>query len=78
MAATTEYDWVKIEEVTLGLLSLTLHDGARAWKSLDWNVMDRLHARGWIADPRGPAKSVVLTEEGLQRAREFFDRHFKR
>jgi len=73
-----DYDWTKIEEVALALLSLTLHDGVRAWKGLDWDVMARLHARGWIADPHGPAKSVVFTEEGIRRAREFFDRHFKR
>jgi hypothetical protein len=47
-------------------------------KGLDWDVMDRLHARGWIDDPRGAAKSIVLTEEGIRKARELFDRHFKR
>jgi len=26
------YDWDKIEEVALALLSLTLHDGCRAWR----------------------------------------------
>ena len=25
--------------------------GARAWKSLDWEAMDRLHSRGFISDP---------------------------
>ena len=78
--ATSEdaYDWNKIEEVALALLPLTLHDGSRAWKGLDWDVMDRLHARGWISDPRGLAKSVVLTEVGVRQARELFEKHFRR
>jgi len=42
--------------------------GARAWKSHDWDVLDRLHAKGYISDPKGKAKSVVLSPEGLRRA----------
>jgi hypothetical protein len=78
MVTDDAYDWTKIEEVALALLSLTLHDGSRAWKGLDWELMDRLHARGWIADPRGRAKSVVFTEEGLRQAERLFERHFGR
>ena len=78
MATEDAYDWNKIEEVALALLSLTLHDGSRAWKGLDWGVMDRVHARGWISDPSGPAKSVVLTEVGVREARELFEKHFRR
>jgi len=32
--------------------------------------MNRLHEAGYIADPKGKAKSVVFTEEGLARAEE--------
>ena len=32
------------------------------------DAMDRLHDRGYISDPRGRAKSVLFTEEGLARA----------
>ena len=46
------------------MLSLGLHDGTRAWKSFEWNVMARLHEKGSISDPRGTAKSVVFTELG--------------
>ena len=28
--------------------------------------MNRLHEKGYISDPRGKAKSVVVTEEGLR------------
>jgi hypothetical protein len=41
----------------------------RAWKSFDWDVMDRLSAHGWIYDPKGKAKSVVFTPEGAAYAR---------
>ena len=63
-----ELDTDKIDDAVLALLYLGLHDGARAWKGFDWEAMDRLHEAGYITDPRGKAKSVVFTEEGLERA----------
>jgi len=36
------YDRDKIDEVSLALLYLTLHDSCRAWKGFDWEVLDRL------------------------------------
>ena len=71
-----EYDRDKIDEMALALLFLTLHDGHRVWKGLDWEVSKRLHEKGWIHDPVGKAKSLVLTEEGLARCRELFAKHF--
>ena len=53
-------------QAVLALLSLGLHEGARAWKSFDWDTMSRLHAKGYICDPRTQAKSVVFTEQGLE------------
>jgi len=50
----------------------------RAWKSHDWAIMDRLHAKGFISDPKSKAKSVVLTPEGLQRSRALFKQYFSR
>ncbi len=58
----------RIDDAVLALLRLGLHDGARAWKSFDWESMRRLHERGLISDPVGKAKSVVFTEEGLSRS----------
>lgn len=58
-------DLNKIDRAVLALLSLGLHDGYRAWKGFDWNALARLHAKGYISDPVGKAKSVVFTEEGL-------------
>ena len=59
----------RVDDAVLALLLLGLHDGRRAWKSFDWDALDRLHAKGLISDPVGKAKSVVFTDEGLKRAR---------
>ncbi len=77
-----EYHWGKVDEMVLALLSLTAFDenefGARAWKSHHWDTLDRLHAKGYISDPKSKAKSVVLSPEGLRQARELFEEHFGR
>ena len=73
-----DYKEDKIDEMVLALLYLTLHDGNRAWKGHDWDAMDRLHAKGYISNPASKAKSVVMTEEGLARSRELFEKHFGR
>jgi uncharacterized protein DUF6429 len=57
-------------------LWLGLHDGLRAWKTFDWDAMDRLHAKGLIHDPVGKAKSVVVTPEGLARSEHLFQELF--
>ena len=64
-----ELDESRIDDAVLALLGLGLHDGVRAWKGFDWQAMDRLYQAGMISDPRGRAKSVVFTEEGLERSR---------
>jgi hypothetical protein len=74
--STKETDRDKIVEAVLALLQLTLHDGDRAWKGFDFEVMDRLFEKGCILDPRGKSKAVVLTREGLERSRELFKRLF--
>ena len=58
----------RIDDCVLALLLLGRHDGPRVWKSFDWDAMDRLHKKGLISDPVGRAKSVVLTNEGLEKA----------
>ena len=68
----------KIDDTALALLYLTLHDGYRAWKGMDWRVLDRLHDKGLIDDPVGKVKSVVFTEEGLQRAKALFAEMFEK
>jgi hypothetical protein len=67
----------KIDDAALALLYLTLHDDNLAWKGFDWGVLGRLHDKGMIHDPIGKVKSVVFTEEGLQRAKALFEEMFK-
>jgi Domain of unknown function (DUF6429) len=71
-----QIDTDKIDETVLALLFLTLHDRVRAWKSFDWDAMNRLHEQGFISDPIGKAKSVVLTERGLAEAERLFNKLF--
>ena len=74
-----DYDREKVDEMTLALLWLTSFKDAievRAWKGQDWDTMDRLHAKGFISDPKSKAKSVVLSEEGERRSRELFAKYF--
>ena len=56
----------KVDQAVLALLSLGRHEGYRTWKSFDWEVMSRLHRKGYISDPVGKTKSVLFTEEGLR------------
>ena len=66
----------KIDEAVLALLLLGRHDGDRAWKGFDWDAMNRLHEKGYITDPRGKAKSVVFTEEGIIQAERLIKKMF--
>ena len=62
----------RIDDCVLAMLLLGRHDGQRVWKSFDWDAMDRLHKKGLISDPVGRAKSVVLTNEWLEKAEQLF------
>ena len=74
-----EIDNDKIDEAVLALLHLTLHDhDTRAWKSLDWNAMNRLHEKGYISNPVGKAKSVCLTDEGLRESKRLVEKLFSK
>jgi hypothetical protein len=50
-----EYDRDKVDEMVLALLQLTIVEegeyGTRAWKSHEWDTLDRLHEKGYISDP---------------------------
>jgi hypothetical protein len=77
MEARMEIDYEKIDEAVLALLYLTLHDnGERAWRSHDWDVMNRLHEKDYILDPVNKSKSVRLTDEGLQESERLFNKLF--
>jgi hypothetical protein len=74
-----DYDADKVDEMVLALLCLTMFRDTgttRAWKGHDWEALGRLHAKGYISDPKSKAKSLLLTDEGVERARALFTRHF--
>jgi hypothetical protein len=74
-----EIDEQKVDEISLGLLYLTTFKdkwGCRTWKGYSWDVLDRLHESGYIEDPRNKAKSVLLTDEGVKRSKDLFEKHF--
>ena len=76
-----EIDNEKVDEITLALLYLTPFKdkyGLRAWKSHDWDVMNRLHESGYTHDPPTKAKSVMLTDEVAERSKRLFEKHFMR
>jgi len=64
----------------MALLYLTVHEegtfGARAWKELDWDTLNRLHAKGLIGDPKSKARSVTLSPEAVERVHELFMKYF--
>ena len=67
----------KVDDAVLALLFLTSfkdHERVRAWKTLSWDVMNRLFEKGYMSDPRSKAKSVLLTEEGQERSKELFEK----
>lgn len=76
-----EYDKNKVDEVVLALLFLNSYEeynALRAWKSFDWDAMDRLYEKGYITNPKSKAKSVILTEEGRILAEDLFKKHFQK
>ncbi len=73
------YDKDKVDNAVLALLFLTMWGDryeTRAWKGHDWDALDRLYEKGYIADPKSKAKSVALTDEGRARAEELFHQLF--
>ncbi len=69
------YDKNRVDDLVLALLHLTSfkeHGIIRAWKSHDWDALDRLCEKGLISDPKSKSKSVVLSEDGARQAQELF------
>ena len=75
-----EYNKDKVDEMAPALLYLTSFEekgyGLRAWKGMDWEVMNRLHEKGYIGNPKSKAKSVHLTEEGSRLSQALFEKHY--
>ena len=71
-----EIDEDKVDKAVLALLQLTLHDECRAWKGMDFEVMNRLYEKGYILNPVSKQKSVVLTDRGLAESDKLFTELF--
>ena len=74
-----EIDEEKVDEAVLALLYLTTFKDKqnwRAWKGHNWDSLDRLHQKAYISDPATKAKSVLLSEEGVKRSRQLFEKFF--
>ena len=76
-------DQEKFDEIVLALLfhnswreNIGKISGYRAWKSLDWDALDRLQEKGLISSPKGKAKSVAMTDEGFVLAKQMYEKHF--
>jgi hypothetical protein len=64
--------------VATGAFHLNSCGENRAWRSFDWDALNRLNERGLIGDPVNRAKSAWLTEEGLGEAERLFTKYFVR
>ena len=74
-----ESDEEKVDEIVLALLYLTSFTQSgitRAWKGHDRDVLNRLHKKGLISDPKSKAKSVVLSDEAAQESAKLFWKYF--
>ena len=63
----------KLDQVALALMFSALHDGRWVWKTIPFEITDRLFQQGLIDDPRSHRKSMCLTDEGLVRAKAAFE-----
>ncbi len=78
------YDIDRASDLALALLFLTMHDKSefdgsyRAWKGINFDVMNHLYEKGLILDPVNKNKSVVVTPEGAKQAEELFNKWLKR
>ena len=73
---TKKIDHERILEGALAILSLSRFEEDRAWKGLNWDLLDEMHKRGWISNPATKAKSIIFSDEGLKLAKEYLDKYF--
>lgn len=72
-----EYDEDKVDKMALALMYLTTFQG-RSWKGYDWDILDRLHEKGYISNPVSKSKSVILSEEGRKLSEDLFKEYFSK
>jgi hypothetical protein len=76
-----EYDYDKVDEMTLALMYLVItkdkrESAARAWKGFDWDTLNRLYEKGYISNPKSKSHSIVISEEAAQKSKELFQKYF--
>jgi len=76
-----EYNKDKVDEMALALLYLTSFRERKgfplmAWKGMDWDVLDRLHEKGFIGEAKNKNKSVTFTDRGAELAEKLFNQYF--
>jgi hypothetical protein len=65
------FDPEKIDEAVMAVVYLTAFTDrgtTRAWKTVAWDVMDRLRLKGFIEDSKAHARSIRFTTAGIARA----------
>jgi len=71
----------KIDEIVLAVLYLsaykiTKESEWRAWKGIEWEVLNRLHEKGLISNPKTKAKSIYFSDKGFELANELAEKLF--
>jgi hypothetical protein len=78
--AKPEFNTDLLDDLVLALLwfngSETEFGAHSAWKSLPWDALDRLHARGLISEPRRKTHSVALDDAAWTRGQALFEQWF--
>ncbi len=76
-----QIDEEKVSDVVLALLYLTRFEESgiiRSWKSYDWGILNRLYEKEFISNPKTKAKSIVLTENGVEKSKVLIEKYFKK
>jgi len=78
-----EIDLDKLDKDVLALLYLTAFQQRKefpwqAWKGHDWEVLNRLHEKGFIHDPKNKNKSITFTEEGIAESKRLFESKYEK
>jgi hypothetical protein len=75
-----DFDLDKVDEFALTLLFFShFQDNlvTRAWKGIDWDILNRLTTKGYIDDAKNKSKSIVFTEDGITKGKELVEKYFK-
>ena len=76
-----EYDLDKVDDFALAILYFNAFKDyfqVRAWKGMDWDILNRLTEKGFIFDAKNKTKSVVFTDEGIAKGKELIEKFFKK